>query len=280
MQDHADLIHPDTQASVLIVDDDPTNVAVLQGFLKDANYNALEAFGGRQAMEILNQITPDLILLDLMMPELNGFEVCRLVKASPQWQGIPIIIVTALDEIEDYNKAMECGANDFLTKPVQLHLLLERVNEHLQTGLMTKELRQNETLYRRLIESFPDAIMVHDNDRLTFVNPAGMHLLGATRAEELIGKALSDFIHPMYLDIAKDNLLRMREADRATPPMILQFIRMDYAIVNVEVIFSPFTNQDQPAALLVMRKVDSPIPHHVTDHDSPNQAGGSHEVKT
>ncbi len=259
MQRSAHLLQSHAQANILIVDDDPTNVAVLHSFLEAASYNALEAFDGRQAIEMLDRITPDLILLDLMMPEIDGFEVCRLVKSSPQWQAIPVIIITALDEVDDYTKAMECGANDFLSKPVELPLLMERVNEYLQAGLATKKLRQSETLYRRLIECLPDGILVISDGRLTFVNPAGMHLLGAIQTEELMGKPVEEIIHPMYKDNVMDHLIRVRAADVTLSPLIVQFIRLDCSVINVHVTFTPFSDQGEQAALLVLRHIDEPV---------------------
>ncbi len=99
-----------TQAKILIVDDVSVNVLVLQEVLQAAGYQHSVAHDGREALDAIALETPDLILLDLMMPDVDGFEVCQTVKTSPEWGFIPIIILTGLDDVEVYTRAIECGA--------------------------------------------------------------------------------------------------------------------------------------------------------------------------
>ncbi|WP_143301470.1 response regulator, partial [Candidatus Entotheonella palauensis] len=109
---------PDGAATLLIVDDDLTNLETCRGVLEPLGYRLLSAANGREALEVIAQDPPDALLLDLLMPEMDGFEVCQRLKGVPQWQNLPIVALTALHETADYVRALECGADDFLTKPV------------------------------------------------------------------------------------------------------------------------------------------------------------------
>src|SRR5215470_15557869 len=114
----SDFIGMDTK-TLLIVDDLPSNVDVVLGFLSGAGYRVLVSDSGKRALEQLSLALPDIILLDLMMPEMDGIETCRRIKANPKWSRIPVIIMTAADELSKKLAAFQAGAVDFVTKPVQ-----------------------------------------------------------------------------------------------------------------------------------------------------------------
>ncbi len=118
--------------SILIVDDIPTNIKVLGETLK-ANYQIRLATNGRKALEIATSDNPpDLILLDIMMPEMNGFEVCKQLKESKKTRNIPVIFITAMDDERDETKGLELGAVDYITKPFSLPIVKARVKTHLE----------------------------------------------------------------------------------------------------------------------------------------------------
>ncbi len=119
-------------ATLLLVDDEPTNLDLLQAMLEPDGYRLLTATNGNEALERVRRDRPDVVLLDLMMPDLDGFEVCRRLKTTGPWQTISIIILTALDRPEDYARAFEYGADDFMTKPVDATMLLDRVRDYLR----------------------------------------------------------------------------------------------------------------------------------------------------
>jgi len=129
------------QVHILIVDDLPANIKLLHSFLSP-NYDITVANSGQQAITLVENFKPDLILLDVMMPEMNGFETCRLIKNNDKNFYIPIILVTALNEVEDKIKGIEAGADDFITKPVNKHELLSRVKSLLRIKSLHDELQE------------------------------------------------------------------------------------------------------------------------------------------
>lgn len=117
---------------VLIVDDVPKNLQVLGNILRKKDYNIAAATSGKQALDMVGNINPDLILLDIMMPDLNGYEVCEKLKANPTTKNIPVIFLTAKTETEDIVKGFNVGAVDYLTKPFESAELLARANTHIE----------------------------------------------------------------------------------------------------------------------------------------------------
>ena len=119
------------QPKILIVDDEPFNVDYLHQELEDCNYRLLTAFNGKEALEKIRKHQPDIILLDLMMPVLDGFAVLSEVKADNDLRDIPVIIVSAANDSRSIVKGIKQGADDYLTKPVDSTLLIQKLKEHL-----------------------------------------------------------------------------------------------------------------------------------------------------
>ncbi len=130
-----------SDVTILLVDDEPTNLEVLQAILAPAGYQLIKALNGPEALDVLDSDPPDIILLDLVMPGLDGFEVCRRIKSSAHWQSIPVIVLTGLDEAKSYIQAIDCGVDDFMTKPVNDAILLARVRSYLRKKRAEEGLR-------------------------------------------------------------------------------------------------------------------------------------------
>jgi two-component system cell cycle response regulator len=128
-------------ARVLVVDDVPANVKLLEARLSAEYFDVVTASGGEEALAICERAECDLVLLDVMMPDMDGFEVCRRLKCNPQTHHIPVVMVTALDQPSDRVRGLEAGADDFLTKPVSDVALIARVRSLARLKLMTDELR-------------------------------------------------------------------------------------------------------------------------------------------
>ncbi|HEX2189411.1 MAG TPA: response regulator [Longimicrobiaceae bacterium] len=134
---------------LLVVDDDRVNVELLSDLLEAMEYRVAGAFGGEEALRVARERRPDLILLDVMMPGLNGIEVCRRLKSDPATSGIPVVFVTALSDTSDKLKAIEAGGDDFLTKPFNRPILLARIRSLLRLKAAGDELERS---YRKLQE--------------------------------------------------------------------------------------------------------------------------------
>lgn len=134
---------------ILIVEDSPDNIQILASILKKRGYQLSIATNGIQALEALEKIRPDIILLDVMMPEMDGFETCRRIKSSKDWQDIPIIFLTAKTDTEDIVQGFEIGAVDYVAKPFNTHELLARIHTHLTIDHLRRTLAEkNEELAR------------------------------------------------------------------------------------------------------------------------------------
>lgn len=119
-------------ARILVVDDTELNVQVLSDILTRKGYQVVTAASGAEGLEVLASEKPDLVLLDVLMPEMNGYEVCRRIRANPDTTTLPVVLVTALDPGEERVKGIEAGADDFLTKPINRAELLARVRSSLR----------------------------------------------------------------------------------------------------------------------------------------------------
>jgi diguanylate cyclase (GGDEF)-like protein len=130
------------QGSILIVDDNPTNLRLLSKLLAQEGYEVRKALDGSMALKSVRMLLPDLILLDLMMPNLNGYEVCQQLKSDPYTADVPIIVLSALNASFDKVKAFQSGATDYITKPFQFEEVLARVQHQLQLKSAKAALRQ------------------------------------------------------------------------------------------------------------------------------------------
>ncbi|EAY27694.1 response Regulator Receiver Signal Transduction Histidine Kinase [Microscilla marina ATCC 23134] len=141
------------KGKILIVDDTPANIGVILSYLRDQGYKMLVAEDGESAIEQVGFMKPDLILMDIMMPGLNGFETCTSLKANKETADIPIIFMSALNETVDKVKGFQLGAVDYITKPFQQEEVLARIKTHLKMESLQKELKlTNATLEDRIRE--------------------------------------------------------------------------------------------------------------------------------
>jgi CheY-like chemotaxis protein len=125
---------------VLVVDDNPQNTELVQAYLESLPIEIATAVDGVDAMAQAERFRPDLVLLDVMMPRMSGFEVCQKIKQSPELRDTVVIMVTALHEVGDFERAVECGCDDFLTKPVNKLELVTRVRSLLRVRVLKRML--------------------------------------------------------------------------------------------------------------------------------------------
>lgn len=142
-------------ADLLLVDDTPDNLRLLSLMLTENGYKTRKVINGERALQAVEVVTPDLILLDINMPDINGYEVCRRLKKSDKTRDIPVIFISALDDVFDKVKAFQAGGVDYITKPFQVEEVLARVNTHLNIRKLQKQLQQQnsqlqEEIHQRL----------------------------------------------------------------------------------------------------------------------------------
>ena len=138
-------------ARILVVDDTPANIQMLIATLKEQGYQVSAATNGRQAIEALEKVRPDLILMDVVMPDMDGYTACEQIKASARWRDLPIIFLTAKTDTADIVRGFDLGAVDYVLKPFNGHELLARVNTHLTLQRLRREMEdRNAELAREL----------------------------------------------------------------------------------------------------------------------------------
>jgi len=156
----------ESQGTVLIVDDAPGNLALLSDALDDAGYRVLVATDGYSALDQLQYVAPDIILLDGMMPGLDGFETCRMIKANPKTQAIPILFMTALGELDDLLRGFDEGAVDYIVKPFRHEEVLARVKTHLNQARLVQRTGQ------ALANSGLAALAINRSAQITWLTPS------------------------------------------------------------------------------------------------------------
>jgi PleD family two-component response regulator len=136
---------------ILIVDDIADNIRFLSNFLTDKGYNVRKALSGRTALKAISALPPDLLLLDVNMPEITGYEVCQALKENPNTREIPVIFLSAGNELSDKAKAFEAGAVDYVSKPFSLEEVLMRVQTQLTISSLKRELEDKEQQLQQLL---------------------------------------------------------------------------------------------------------------------------------
>ncbi|MBF0381188.1 MAG: response regulator [Magnetococcales bacterium] len=201
---------------ILIVDDSPSQIIII-GEISDVDYEVLVATNGKEALEMVYAESPELILLDILMPEMDGFEVCRQLKSDPETKDIPVIFITVAGDIENETTGFSLGAVDFITKPIHPIKLQNRIKTHLALAQQHKlerdthrrlttmvkiiqensaELKQKENYLRSLFNNAIDAIITTDNNGMILeINNAAQQLFGYS-AEQTIGKNVIDLLLP------------------------------------------------------------------------------------
>ena len=170
----------DVPARILVVDDEPQNLELMEAMLLPQAYEILLASTSEQGRAVAHEEKPDLIILDLLMPHISGFEVCARLKTDPQTGGIPVLFVTALTSVGDKERALAAGGDDFLTKPIHRAELLARVEALLRVRHLNRYLDRALAYFQEMAEAHPDqgpgeapvpvppeagaAILVVDND--------------------------------------------------------------------------------------------------------------------
>jgi signal transduction histidine kinase len=223
IQDHLNPTTGPGSGTILVVDDDQRNVRLMESILRGSGYQVVKAYNGEEALHVVESRPPDLLLLDVMMPKMSGFELCQTLKRRYETRLLPIILVTALNALEDKVQALEYGADDFLSKPINKVELLAKVRSVLRVKALQDELelkrQEIEATNQELIrmQGFKESMMqmvVHD-----LKNPLAS-IMGNV---QLIQMQSVDSLTPARL---KELLQRTQESARQLMRMILNILQI------------------------------------------------------
>lgn len=219
---------------ILIVDDKIDNVRVLALLLETQGYSITFALNAQDALKRLDIIQPDLILLDLFMPDMNGLELCEHIKATPNLQDIPIIFLTASHDEQHVVQAFEQGAADYMTKPFHAREVLTRASIHIQLRRQTIQLRQAREHLNTIVTHVQDGLLVLDQQgKIQFANPAAAHMF-KRQIDTLVD-------HQLGLPIVENHLTQ------------IEILRLNGETGIAEITVAPAIWDDQPASIVCLR---------------------------
>ena len=222
---------------ILLVDDTPANIDVLRGILSKEGYEISISMRGEAALALVEKNRPDLILLDVMMPGIDGFETCERLKANLNTRDISVIFVTAKTELEDLVRGFEVGGADYIAKPFKREEVLSRVKTHLKIERLVQdkeslneklqdqndELMASQNQYRIILEKSSDAVFRLDAEGKILTGNSKFHSLLGFDAQEVIGKPIMDIVNSEDPSGIYPQIATRRFGDRATLNLKVQF---------------------------------------------------------
>jgi PAS domain S-box-containing protein len=282
-----------TKPVILIVDDQLQSIELFEAYLVPQGYEIITAANGEEALGKLSGNQIDLIMMDVMMPGMDGFEVTRRIRQDNAHRLLPIILVTVLRETEDRVKGIEAGCDDFISKPVDKVELLARVRsllkvsayndlmsdyqkelesevtgrteelkqalENLQQDITERKraeeaLRVSEEKYRLVVENAREAIIVTQDMKVVFVNHAGVDMIRYSE-KILTPKPFTDFIHPDDRNMVVDHHVRMLKGEEVQPVYSFRVLSQDGTVKWVELNTAVIKWKERPATLNFLKDI-------------------------
>src|SRR5829696_7770707 len=249
-------INTSDRGRVLIVDDDQKILDLLVELLQLEGYEVATAADGAEAIDLAISFDPDVVVSDVVMPVLGGLELCRRLKDDPRTAYTPVLLISGRIPSDDAGiEGIHAGADDYLDLPFRNEELLVKVARLVERHRMEKALKESEERYRRLVELSPDAIVVHQDGKFTYLNPAALDLWGATTPNGLIGKSVLQVVHPDYRHHVTERVDYIQRFQKPTPLVEQKCLRLDGSEIDVEVTGLPFSLNGKCAVLSVFRDV-------------------------
>lgn len=238
---------PVRQTTILIVDDAPDSLELLNEMLRSEGYHTFVANSGKRAIALAERVQPDLILLDVLMPGMDGFETCRHLKAHPETTGIPVIFISGCSTTDDVVSGFDHGAVDYISKPVRLPEVRARVRSQLQMQSSSEHQKRQTRRLRMIVEGMDEGLMLVGADgRIQYANPASERFLGC-KETELAGRPLAALLaepaandYAAYFDRRDAALL---ERCRGTREVLLQ--QADGSLRPMDLNLSPMAAGEQ-----------------------------------
>ena len=265
---------PVRQAAILIVDDAPASLGLLQDLLRAQGYRTFIATSGERALDLAERVQPDLILLDVMLPGLDGLETCRRLKSEPTTADIPVIFVSACSSTEDIVAGFDCGAADYIAKPLRPPEVCARVRAQLRIRSDSQSDTHQARHLRMIVEGMDEGLMLLGLDgRIQYANPASERCLGYS-GSELAGRQLAALLaEPAANDYAAFFELRanghsedaVQERCRGTREVRL--LRPDGSVRAMDLSLSPMASGEHLFVALL-----HDIAHHKRSEDALQRA--------
>lgn len=249
----------DRKIKILIVDDIPSNVRLLEAIIGNHDYEIISAYSAYEALEMAKKHKPAIILLDIMMPQMNGFEICKEIKSDLQTSDCSIIFVTAKNSTDDKVKALELGAVDYITKPFEGAEVLARINAHTSHYRTRNLLSESEKNYSLLLENIKEGIMLWTPDSgIIFANSSLARMLKITR-DEILLKKLEDIFHEKDIKNVKSifsgmiiNKTQTKSEDRE---FNFRMLDSDNNVIHVACLPVFISYSDTPSVLVTIRDI-------------------------
>jgi two-component system, cell cycle sensor histidine kinase and response regulator CckA len=240
---------------LLIIDDDPDIRTVLQQLLNGPDYTLTFANTGADGLAKAADLMPDLILVDVLMPGMDGFAVCRSLRDTPALADVPIILLTTLDDHRSRLRGLEAGADDCISKRFDFIELQTRVRTITRLNRYRRLLMER-AKFERVVELAPNGVLLVDAaGAIHLTNSAALRLLGSRQQNQVLGQLLRNFVAPGHYDRWANAIHYVLSDSAHTVRVEADCIRLDGSIVPVEVDIGPFVWETQPLAQLIVRDV-------------------------
>ncbi len=240
-------------STILVVDDELFGRKALGGLLAGQGYNLLYAKNGLETLEIAKQQIPDLILLDVVMPEMDGFEVCRRLRSDNVLSDIPIVMITALDNTESRLQGLEAGADDFITKPFNGIELRARIRTITRLNRYRRLLSER-AKFQQTVEFSPNGIVIVDlKGNISLVNPAMLKMLQVENANSLLGDTFFQFV----AEDSQEKCQKLLERGQKNPVLNQELLFVNSQKMNfpVEIDIGGFLLEDKAMLQVVVRDI-------------------------
>ncbi|MEO5375405.1 MAG: response regulator [Alphaproteobacteria bacterium] len=241
--------------TILAVDDSPEDLDVIRSILVP-EYTVKRAASGSMALKIAETQPPDLILLDVMMPDMNGYDVCRRLKGSKATQDIPVIFVTAKDQTEDELQGLDLGAIDYIAKPLRTPVLRSRIRNHLALADAIKQQRLANERHRLLIDTSPDAILICSVERVMFINEAAKRLCIDPRVE-LMGREFATLFTSRHVPHVGTLIEGVISGTRQSGAIDAQMRTRDGLLIDVEIVALAIDHEGGRAAEVIVHDLSA-----------------------
>ena len=247
-----------TKSNILIVEDERITAEHIKQYLESLGYQIVEiAATGEQAIEAIHQHEVHLVIMDIKLKgEMDGIKAARQIQ---ELQDIPIIFLTAFADDFILEEAKISDPFGYVLKPFGQKELKIAVTMALYKHGITSKLKENEGRYRSLVEASPNAIFIHQDGKIIYVNPAACEMGGAVSSDEIVGSNVINHIHPDYVDLAKARMAKMLKSGKPSSPADEKFIRLDGRIIDVRVTAIPFEWNRKPAIQVISRDITKDI---------------------